>query len=60
MFFRKLSAEEEARFCAWAKTNYRPGEPIDGAWHPIVQRACAELNRERAVFVTDDGEESES
>lgn len=59
MFFRKLSTEEEARFRAWARTNYRPGDPIDGCWHVVTQSECIAMNAERAVFVSDE-EEPES
>ncbi len=59
MFFRKLSTEEEARFRAWARTNYEPGSEIPGHYHPVVVEECARINRELAVFVSDD-EERES
>ncbi|MBX3231999.1 MAG: hypothetical protein KIT84_20215 [Labilithrix sp.] len=61
MFFRALTADEEARFRSWARSNYPPGSIIDGAWHPSVQDECLRINRERAVFVMDaaaPGEES--
>lgn len=54
MFFRKLTAAEEARFRTWARDNYRPGSEINGAWHPSIQDECARMNRERAVFVADE------
>lgn len=59
MFFRKLTIEEEATFRRWARDNYRPGDPINGAWHPILQREATDINHEHAVFVAD-REEAES
>jgi hypothetical protein len=43
--FRKLSSEEEAEFKKWAKDNYKPLQPIEGIWHPIVQEECAKINK---------------
>lgn len=57
MFFRKLTDEEEGRFRAYARDNYKAGDPIDGCWHPTTQEECAKINRERAVFDDDDEEE---
>lgn len=53
MFFRKLTAEEEARFRTWARDNYRPGSPIDGCWHPVVQDEARRANEENAIFVSE-------
>lgn len=60
MIFRQLSADEEARFRAWARTNYRPGDPIDGCWHPVVGDEAKKMNAEPTVFVADRGEEDAS
>jgi hypothetical protein len=46
--FRNLSPAEEAKFRAWARANYKPFEPIDGTWHPVVQDECVTMNREVA------------
>jgi hypothetical protein len=43
--FRDLTEAEEAEFRQWARTNYKPFEPIDGTWHPVVQAECVEMNR---------------
>ena len=53
MFFRELSKKEEAVFRQWARDNYKPGEPISGIWHPVVQNECTVMNTERAVLVPD-------
>ena len=54
MFFRALTVAEEARFRAWTRDNYRPGAPIDGCWHVVVQDEACKMNKENAVFVADD------
>jgi hypothetical protein len=51
--FRKLTPAEEAEFRQWARSYYKPGEPIPEVWHPAT-RAEAELmnlerNRERGA-----------
>ena len=53
MMFRQLSTEEESDFRAWARENYKPGEPIKGIWHPIIQEECVCINREQAMMVPD-------
>lgn len=47
--FRKLTPKEESKFKAWARSNYKPGEPIEGIWHPVVQEECVQMNREWAL-----------
>jgi hypothetical protein len=42
--FRQLSPVEQEQFRGWARANYRPGDPIDRAWHPIVREECAAIN----------------
>jgi hypothetical protein len=59
MIFRTLTAVDEARFRAWSRSNYRPGDPISGTWHPITQAEAVAMNNERAVFVADAGDEEE-
>ena len=44
MEFRDLSAEEEADFRKWARSNYTPGDAINPLWHPVVQDECAKMN----------------
>ena len=34
--FRILTAAEEADFRKWARDNYKPGDAISSAWHPVV------------------------
>ena len=53
MIFRALTPAEEARFRSWARSNYDPGSPILGIWHPVVQEECARINRDRALFVVE-------
>ena len=57
MMFRALTRAEEAHFRKWARSNYTPGEAIQGYWHPVVQDECAAINKEVAVFVADEPEE---
>ena len=44
--FKALSPEEITAFQKWARENYRPFNSINGVWHPIVQRECAQMNEE--------------
>lgn len=56
MFFRVLNAEDEARFRRWAREHYQPGSAIPGHYHPVVIEECARIQREHAMFVSDDTE----
>ena len=42
--FRTLTEEEGESFKQWARDNYEPFSVIQGYWHPVVQRECAEIN----------------
>jgi hypothetical protein len=42
--YRDLSNEKIIEF--QARKNYRAGSPIDGRWHPVVQRECVEINED--------------
>lgn len=44
--FRELSEDEKAEFRAWARENYKRGEPISGIWHPEAQAECVRMNAE--------------
>ena len=44
--WRDLSPEEIAEFKQWARENYIPFEPINGIYHPIIQKECALINEE--------------
>ena len=52
--FRKLDADEEAKFRKWARDNYKPHTEISGVWHPVVVRECAAINAEADVGFLDD------
>lgn len=54
--YRDLSAEEIIEFQKWARGNYRPLGPIDGTWHPVVQRECVLINEEFDVNLGEDRE----
>jgi hypothetical protein len=41
--FRQLSVAQTAEFQKWARLNYKPFEPIEGIWHPIVQAECVKM-----------------
>jgi hypothetical protein len=47
--FKKLTAEEEVEYRAWARESYKPGSEISMAWHPVVQEECVRMNREAFV-----------
>jgi hypothetical protein len=42
--FRDLTPDEESEFRLWAHANYKPFQPIDGTWHPVVQDECVKIN----------------
>jgi hypothetical protein len=44
--FRELTEAEADDFRRWAQENYKPGDPIDPLWHPVVREECESLNRE--------------
>ncbi len=44
--FRTLTDGEDAKFRKWARDNYKPLEPINGVWHPVVQDECVLMNKE--------------
>jgi hypothetical protein len=47
--FRRLSAEEEARFRAQTRQTYTPLSDIEGTWHPVVQDECRIINEQYYV-----------
>lgn len=47
--FRELNEQETLEFQQWADDNYTPGSSISSAWHPVVQKRCAEINEEFLV-----------
>ncbi len=44
--FRELDSDEEKEFREWARKNYKTGDNIDIAWHPVVQDECHNMNVE--------------
>lgn len=42
--FRTLSDAETTEFQQWARDNYTPFSPINGCWHPVIQRECCRIN----------------
>ena len=42
--FSHLTPEQERKFRQWARENYKPFDPIDGVWHPVVQDECVQIN----------------
>jgi hypothetical protein len=44
--FRDLSETEIAEFKKWARDNYKPGDPIEKIWHPVIQAEAEEMNAE--------------
>lgn len=49
--FRELTPEQAQEFVEWARQNYTPFAPIQGFWHPAVQRECAEINAEAQLKI---------
>lgn len=45
-FFKVLTPEEEVQFRAWARANYKVGDPIKPVWHPVVRAECERMNME--------------
>ena len=45
--FRYLNEEEIKDFQKWARDNYTPGSEISGVWHPVVQKECVKINKEK-------------
>lgn len=41
--WRTLSTAEEVDFRTWAHENYKPGDAINAAWHPVVQHEAATI-----------------
>lgn len=44
--FRTLDDGEIAEFKAWARANYRVGQPISPVWHPTTRAECMAMNIE--------------
>lgn len=44
--YRTLNKKEEKEFRQWARDNYKPGEPINEMWHPVVEDECKKMNLE--------------
>ena len=50
LFRDDLSEKEVEKFKNWARDNYKPFDPINGVWHPIVQNECTKINTETEIF----------
>lgn len=44
ILYRLLTDDQKADFVQWARVNYRPFQPIEGIWHPVIQRECVRIN----------------
>jgi hypothetical protein len=49
--FSNLSPADEAEFRKWARDNYKPFEPINGVWHPVVQDECRIMNQDAELEI---------
>ena len=58
--YKNLSMRERVEYRKWARVNYYPFSPIDGTWHPVVQRECVEINEEAHLQLAADAIEEES
>ena len=43
MLFRGLTEDEAVGFREWAQKNWKPGEPIEALWHPVVRDECLKI-----------------
>ena len=44
MIFKELDPSEIKSFKDWAWDFYKPGEPINELWHPVIQAECQKIN----------------
>jgi hypothetical protein len=44
MFKQVVDGKDSDIMRQWARDNYKPLEPIEGTWHPIVQHECVKMN----------------
>jgi len=42
--YRELSNQEVKEFKQWANENYKPNEPIESLWHPVIKQECERIN----------------
>ena len=45
-FFRRLAADEDAEFRAWARANHAIGHDEPNFYHPVVRDECAKMDAE--------------
>jgi len=46
VLFKNLNDDEIIEFKKWARDNYKRLSPIEGVWHPVIQKECSEMNLE--------------
>lgn len=44
--YAELTEKQKQEFREWARENYKPHDPINGLWHPEVQKECVKINEE--------------
>jgi len=44
--FRELTKTEKAKYIQWARDNYKPNDPIETIWHPVIRAECKKINHE--------------
>ena len=44
--FRSLDPNEEKEFREWARATWRPGDPINPTWHPVVRDEIQIMQKE--------------
>jgi len=49
--YKDLSPSEELEFRQWARSNWKVGEEVNEAWHPIVRDECSKIHLEYAKSV---------
>ena len=45
--WQMLNEEQVQEYQQWARDNYEPLSPINGLWHPVVQKECVIMNMEQ-------------
>lgn len=45
-FFRSLDDQEVNEFKQWARDNHKPGDTIQGIWHPVIREECQRIDQE--------------
>lgn len=50
VFRQLIERMEQDEYRIWAHSHYKPYDPIDPSWHPVVQEECAKINASRDEY----------